>query len=179
MILGFCTTGVSLFLTSAFAGGEEDSLPDWILRFQLTETPETVLRAMGGGASIVHMGGLDLYEFRRAEQDSEEEPDWRFTFQLPERRLVVVTRNYEKAIDVTNLFRESETELKSYPDKEKPALSLLVRKLDSRRLLLARLERGSRTMTDQLVLASPQMAALMFPFLAKQPAIATPRSADY
>jgi hypothetical protein len=52
---------------------------------------------------------------------------------------------------------------------------LLVLKLDSRRLLLARLEKGSRNMADQLVLASPPMAALMFPFLAKQPTIAAPR----
>jgi len=122
------------------------------------------------------MGRLDLYEFRRSDQDSEEEPDWRFTFQLPERKLVVVTRNYEKAVDVISLFPENATELKLYPDKEKPALSLLVRKLDSRRLLVARLEKGSRNMADQLVLASPTMAAMMFPFLANEPAGATTRS---
>lgn len=167
MILGLCTAGFSVLLTSAFAGEEDYSRPDWILHFQLKETPENVLRTMGGGSSIVHTGRLDLYEFRRTQQDAEEEPDWRFTFQLPQRRLVVVTRNYEKAVDVTSLFPRSETELKLYPDKEKPGLSLLVRKLDSRRLLLARLERGSLNMADELVLASPAMASLMFPFLAK------------
>jgi len=88
---------------------------------------------------------------------------------LPKKLLVVVTRNYETAVDVTKLFPESETELKVFPDEGKPALSLLLRKLDSRRLLLARLERGSRNMADQLVLASPGMAIQMFPALAKQP----------
>jgi hypothetical protein len=169
VILTLLQLGAAVLLASPLAGGEDSSLPEWILHFQLTETPDSVLRTMGG-ASIVHLGRLDLYEFRRADQDSEEEPDWRFTFQLPKKQLVVVTRNYENAIDVSKLFPQSESELKFYPNEEKPALSLLVRKLDSRRLLLARLTGGSRNMADQLVLASPAQAVLMFPVLAEQSA---------
>lgn len=137
MVFTLCKVGAAVLLMAAMVGGQDSSPPESILRFQLTETPESVLRTLGGGASIVHLKGLDLYEFRRADEDSEEEPDWRFTFQLPNKRLVVVTRNYESPIDVMRLFPGNESELKLYPDKEKPTLSLLVRKLDSRRLLLA------------------------------------------
>jgi hypothetical protein len=163
---GLWKAGIALLLTVLLAVGQEGSPPESILRFQLGETSDTVLRSLGGGASVVHLRKLDLYEFRRADQDAEEEPDWRFTFLLPKKQLIAVTRNYEKAIDVTKLFPVGETELKFYPDEEDPAVSFLVRILDSRRLLLARLEKGSRKMADQLVLASPGQAALMFPFLA-------------
>jgi len=158
-----------LLMAAAFAasvGRGNLSSPDAILQFNLGASPAAVVQVMGGQGYQSNLPQAIVLEFRDESEDLDDDPVWRFYFQNPGSRLAVVTRNFEKGADVSSLF-PAETSSKHFvPNAQKPMVTLLSRPAGPHRILIAVMQQPNASLAGQLVLTTPEHAALLFPVLS-------------
>jgi len=157
---------VVALLAVGAARGEDLSAPASLLRFTLAETPTAVRHMMGDEGYQSNLPGATIIEFRDASQDLDDDPVWRFYFQKPGEQLVVVVHNFEKAADVSELFPASDSQRHFFPNEQHPTMTVLVRKLDKDRVIVATLQGRESMLAGQILLSTPARAEILFPFIA-------------
>lgn len=160
---------VVLLLAAAFAasvGRGNFTSPDAVLRFNLGASPAAVMQVMGEPGYRSNLPQATVIEFRDGSGDLDEDPIWRFYFQNPGAHLLVVTRNFEKGADVSSLFPAEASSKHFVPNAQKPMLTLLSRPGGPHRMLVAVMLQPGSTVAGQLVLTTPEHAAMLFPVLS-------------
>jgi hypothetical protein len=157
---------IAALLAACAARGEDLSPPASILRFTLAESPASITQLMGETCHQSNLSKATIIEFRGGSDDLDEDPVWMFYFQNPGAHLVVVTHNYEKNVNVSALFPAPDSQKHFFPNKEKPSMTLLVRKLDKDRVLLANVQGPDSMLASQIILTTPERAVILFPFIA-------------
>lgn len=134
--------------------------------FHLTESPDQVRKALCQPTLVADFGSdFQGWQFQIGDIDHHDFSH-QAVFRKSTRSLVSITRNYEPAIVVDQLFPASETTVHHFPDAAKPEMSVRVRLLPHDLVLIANGANGPGRATNQIVLIQRSELHFFFGWLA-------------
>jgi len=143
-----------------------------LLRFTLDESPEQILKLLGSPTHIDDsLKGYQSWQYEpppEEDTDDNNAPAWFVCVRASDRRVVSVTRNFDKPQDVDALFPAAETEAHHWPSKETAQFSVRLRRLSGETLLLAMGASKPGDRISQLILIRRSALKTFMPWLDGQ-----------
>jgi hypothetical protein len=144
-----------------------------ILRFTLQEKPQDIF-ALLGHPNHVDDSSRSFVSWMWESADGEAHDDdnlpsaYILCLRAGDRHLLSVTRNFDEAQDVDDLFPATNTRSYYWPSKDAPQYSLRLREVDGGNLLLAMGVSRPGQRTTQLILIRRDALPVFMPWLAEQ-----------
>ncbi|MEP7364635.1 MAG: hypothetical protein ABI972_15370 [Acidobacteriota bacterium] len=170
LFLGALIASASLFSQSPASAlpGDPIAKEGQLSWFSLTESPDQIKALLGRPAMAASTGSDHLsWQYQIGDIDHHDFSHV-FLFRKTSSTLVSVTRNFEPERTVDEFFPPAGTTVHHFPNAEHPALSLRLRRLPGRRVILAIGSPAPGRATGQLVLMQEGELPVFYPWLAKQ-----------
>jgi hypothetical protein len=143
-----------------------------LLRFTLDESPDQIIKLLGSPSHIDDsLKGYQSWQYEappEEDRDDNSPPAWFVCVRSADRRILSVTRNFDKAQDVDALFPAAESEAHHWPSKDAPQFSVRLRQMSGESLLLAMGAAKPGERTSQLILIRRSALKTFMPWLAEQ-----------